>query len=179
MWLYRAHLGNPGSSPHLGVLNFNHICEVPFSWSGHISTGSEDQDMDVFGDHYFAHQSPQIMLCSFRFYALVHSTACQDSGQKLPLSWYSLAHLPAELTPLSSLEFLLESCLRTCNTLVLLFLSRCLFLCLDLPGFPWVKGCVSPNILSQSLASGLVLTKYLIMFIKGAKDYFCREFVLK
>lgn len=147
MWLYRAHLGNPGSSPHLGVLNFNHICEVPFSWSGHISTGSEDQDMDVFGDHYFAHQSPQIMLCSFRFYALVHSTACQDSGQKLPLSWYSLAHLPAELTPLSSLEFLLESCLRTCNTLVLLFLYRCL----SVSRPTWV-----------SLSKGLCLTQHSI-----------------
>lgn len=57
--------------------------------------------MDVFGDYYFAHHSPSITLCSFRFYALIHSTACQDSGRELPLSWYSLAHLPAKLTPLS------------------------------------------------------------------------------
>lgn len=30
LWLGRAHLDNPWSSPYLRVLNLNHICKVPF-----------------------------------------------------------------------------------------------------------------------------------------------------
>ena len=177
MWLDWPHLGNPDSSLPFGVLNFNHAFfllrqQIHRFWGlGH----------GYLWEHYFAYHSAPITLCSFSFSALVHSTACQDLGQELPLACYSLVHLPARLTSVSfwlSFGFPFQYCLRTCDTLVHLFLFRCLLLCLDLCGAPWIKGYVLFNILSQVLAQGLVLTKYLIMFVKRAKDHFLQGICL-
>ena len=154
MWLDWPHLGNPDSSPHFGVLDFNHAFflirqHIHRFWGlGH----------GYLWEHHFAYHSTPItllfqLLCSCSLHCLSKLRTRIASCMVFPGTFASQIDFSVLLT----LLWVPVSTLRTCDTWLHLFLFRCLLLCLDLCGTPWIKGYVLFNILSQVLAQGLVL----------------------